>query len=109
MKTTFRFLLVVLLFSGADVFALPSPSHQAEGTVVAIGREKISLAPAPSKENRPTSFAIQVGRTRFRKDGRVATAEQLPNGQSVRLYYKKELGAWVATEIMWEAGRLPEK
>lgn len=109
MKAALRFLLGVLLLSGADVFALPSPPHQTEGAVAAIGREKITLAPAPLKKDNPTSFAIQAGRTRFRNDGRRAAAEQLPVGQGVRLYYKKELGEWVATEIMWKTGRLPGK
>lgn len=109
MKATLQFLLVVLLLSSADAFALPPRQHLAKGTVATIAAEKIVVVPLRAEKDEPTSFAIQEGRTRFRKDGRKAAVEQLTVGQNVRLYYKKEMGVSVATEIAWQTGDLLKK
>lgn len=108
-KTTLPFLFVILLFSNAESFALPPRQHLAKGTVAAIDREQITVVPSRPEKDEPTSFTIQEGRTPLRKDGRSAPAEQLSVGQSVRLYYKREMGAWVATEVAWKTDDLPRK
>ncbi len=98
-----RFLLLTLLLSSTHVLALPPRQHLAKGPVAALERDKITLALSRPDKDEPASFAIQEGRTRFRKDGEKATADQLSVGQSVRLCYKKEMGVWVATEVTWKS------
>lgn len=99
----------MLLFWSVEAFALPPTQHLAKGTVAAVEHDKITLVLARPGKDEPASFTLQEGRTRFRQDGRKAALEQLPVGQNVRLYYKKEMGVWVATEVAWQTGDRPRK
>ncbi len=97
------FFLVGSLFLTNLASALPPRQHLAKGTVAAIGPDAIVLAvPATAPTDAPTTFAIKAGRTRLREDGKKATLENLKVGQPVRVYYRKEMGVWVATEISWK-------
>lgn len=102
MKRTL-FLFVGLLFFTNVSSALPPRQHLAKGTVAAIGSEAIVLTvdTAVSKDM-PTSFAIKAGRTRLREDGKATALERIKVGQPVRVYYRKEMGVWVATEVSWK-------
>lgn len=102
MKRTF-FLFVGLLFFTNVANALPPRQHLAKGTVAAIGPDAIVLTVETSvTKDTPTSFAIKPGRTRVKEDGKKAALENLKVGQPVRVYYRKEMGVWVATEVSWK-------
>jgi hypothetical protein len=51
---------------------------------------------------------VKAGRTRLRHDGKKAAMEELSVGQAVHLYYKKELGEFVVTELSWKSPTLKE-
>jgi hypothetical protein len=102
MKRAF-FVLIGLLFFTNIASALPPRQHLAKGTVAAIGPDAIVLTVEPAAaKDAPTTFAIKAGRTRLREDGRKAEMERLKVGQPVRVYYRKEMGVWVATEVSWK-------
>ena len=102
MKRTLFFLVGLLFFTNV-ASALPPRQHLAKGTVAAIGPDAIVLTmeTAVTKDT-PTSFAIKAGRTRVKEDGKKAALENLKVGQAVRVYYRKEMGVWVATEVSWK-------
>ena len=81
--------------------ALPPRQHLAQGTVAAIDRGEIVLAATPAGKDTPTVFAIKENRTRWRENGKKAPLDHLKVGQLVRVYYRKEMGTWVATEVSW--------
>lgn len=100
MRTTL--LLFGLLYCANIAGALPPRQHLAKGTVAAIAPDFIALsAKTVTASDAPTSFAIKAGRTRFREDGKKAVSERPKVGQPVRVYYRKEMGVWVATEVSW--------
>lgn len=104
MKRTF-FLVLGLLFFASVASALPPRQHLAKGTVAAIGPDAIVLTvETTAAKDAPTSFAIKPGRTRLREDGRKVMLERPKVGQPVRVYYRKEMGVWVATEVSWKPG-----
>ena len=92
------------LFLASLAHALPPTPHLAKGTVAAIATDTIVLAAtADSPKDKPATFAIQAGRTRLREDGKKkTTVETLKVGQPVRIYYRKEMGVWVATDVSWK-------
>jgi hypothetical protein len=107
LKRTLLFLvgsLILIPVAGA----LPPVQHFARGTISAIDNTKIVLALTNDGKDTPTTFTIKAGRTRFREDGKKASLETLKVGQSVWLYYRKEMGVWVATEVAWMASPPPE-
>ncbi|ACB77700.1 hypothetical protein [Opitutus terrae] len=104
MKTIFRILAFVLPLSGISSFGMPLLPHRANGVVTSVDTKSLTLDPLPEREDRPAAFVIVEGRTRLRKDGKKAAAgERPPVGQSTRIYYRKELGLWVAIEVAWRS------
>jgi hypothetical protein len=102
MKRTPLFLAGLLLLTNI-ASALPPRQHLARGSVAAIGPDAIALnAAADAAKDMPTTFVIKVARTRLREDGRNAAVESLKVGQPVHVYYRKEYGVWVATEVAWK-------
>ena len=102
MKRTPLFLAGLLLLTNF-AWALPPRQHLAKGSVATIEPAAIVLnASADAAKDMPTTFVIKVARTRLREDGRKAAIESLKVGQSVRVYYRKEMGVWVATEVSWK-------
>ena len=96
--------LVVLLSSillANFAMALPPRQHLARGAIAAVGPDEIVLAVMTAVKDAPTAFVIKRGRTRLRENGRKAPLENLKVGQRVRVYYRKEMGAWTATEVSW--------
>lgn len=102
MKRTLLFLVGLLLCMNV-ANALPPRQHLAKGTVAGIGPDAIVLTVVASgKKDAPTRFGIKAGRTRFRLNGRRVDLERPKIDQPVRVYYRLEMGAWVATEISWK-------
>lgn len=93
----------IAAFFAATAFALPPLQHRVDGTVQAIEHDGTVLVLLPRTPDRPATFSIKTGRTRFRRDGKRATVGELPIGASVRLYYRQEVGERVATEISWKS------
>ena len=103
MKRASLFLVGWLLLASV-ASALPPMQHLARGTVAAIGPDAIVLtAASDAAKDVPTTFVVKAGRTRLRQDGRKATFESLRVGQPVRIYYRKEIGVWIATEVSWKS------
>lgn len=102
MKRTPLFLVGLLLFTNI-ASALPPRQHLAKGSVATIEPAAIVLnASADAAKDMPTTFAIKAERTRLRENGRKAAIESLKVGQPVRVYFRKELGVWLATEVTWK-------
>ena len=107
MKRTLLFLVGSLLLAQV-ASALPPRQHLAQGTISAIDNAEIVLALTNVGHDTPAAFTIKAGRTRFRENGRKASLENLKVGQFVRLYYRIEMGTWVATEVSWKAAPPPQ-
>ena len=93
----------VITLSTPVASAMPPLQHRVDGVLKTINPEKLAIVVDSGKNDHPTTFAIQAGRTRFRRDGKSVTLEQLPVGVQLRLYYRREVGQDVATEISWKA------
>jgi hypothetical protein len=102
-KLLFRLLVGFAAFSALTAVAYPPVQHRAEGTVQSFDLEKSILVLNATNKSDPTVFVVKAGRTRFRRDGKTAVPEQLTVGQTIQLYYRKELGKWVVTEILWKS------
>ena len=102
MKRTLLFLVASLILTDV-ASALPPMQHLAQGSITTIDDAEIVLALTKVGKDTPAVFAIKLGRTRFRENGKKASLENLKAGQSVRIYYRKEMGMWVATEVAWKA------
>lgn len=102
-------LLTMVLFylSAAIVFALPPIPHRVNGTVSAVDANQIEIAREHPGKDLPTVFVLKEGRTHFRKDGKKVTTERPAVGKVVTLYYRKEMGEWVATEVSWKSEPKP--
>lgn len=100
MKRTLSLLLVFGILTNI-CFALPPRQHLARGTVVEIRGNEVVLALEKGAKDAPVVFAIKDGRTRWRENRRESSRASLQPGQTVRLYYRKEMGVWTATEISW--------
>lgn len=107
MKRTLLFLVGSLLLTHV-ASALPARQHLAKGTITAIDKTEIVLALTSAGKDTPTAFTIKEGRTRIRENGGKSSVEHLKVGQSVRLYYRMEMGTWVATEVSWKAAPPPQ-
>lgn len=102
MKRTPLFLVGLLLLTNI-ASALPPRQHLAKGSVAAIGPDAIILdVAADAAKGAPTTFVIKAERTRLRENGKKVGAQRLKVGQPVRVYYRKEYGVWVATEVTWK-------
>ena len=95
------FVLLGSILLANFAMALPPRQHLARGTIAAIGPDEIVLAPTSAAKDAPTVFAIKQGRTRLRENGRKVPLEALKIGSLVRVYYRKEMGVWTATEVTW--------
>lgn len=102
MKRTPLFLAGLLLLTNI-ASALPPRQRLAKGSVAAIGPDAIILdVTADAAKGAPTTFVIKAERTRLRENGKKAVVGSLQVGQPVRVYYRKEYGVWVATEVKWK-------
>jgi len=101
MKNAIFLLLGIVALNPAGLRAMPNPPHLANGVVQSVDLENLMLVIVPDDAG-PRIFVIQVPRTRLRVDGKTAVLSQLRVGCPVRVYYKKEGGAFVATEISWK-------
>ena len=107
MRRTLLFLVASLILT--DVAnALPPMQHLAQGSITTIDNAEIVLALTNVGKDTPAVFAIKLSRTRFRENGKKASLENLKLGQSVRIYYRKEMGTWVATEVSWKTAPPPQ-
>lgn len=104
----------VLLFLVGSLLIIPIASallrrqHLAQGTIVAIDNTQVVLILTSAGKDTPAVFAIKTGRTRLRESGRNSSLENLKEGQRVRVYYRKEMGTWVATDVSWNAASPPQ-
>ncbi len=103
MKYPFKSLLGIVALFGSPAEGMPPRQHRANGIVESFNRETSMLVIAQGEKNLRTGFIIKGGRTRLRQDGKKVTADQVPVGHPVRLYYKRELGTFVVTEISWRS------
>lgn len=103
MKKIIVAVVVAVLWAGAAQ-ALPVLAHRARNSVVrSVDVEKHLVLLEAEGRDEPTDFVVQEGRTRLRCDDRSAELKNLKVGQKVRLYYKREHGENVATEIAWNS------
>lgn len=82
--------------------AMPPVPHLAHSTTVrAVDYEKRIVTLVAQGKDEPVAFVVENGRTKLTCDKRPAELKTLKAGQKVRLYYKREHGENVATEMAW--------
>ena len=95
----------VLFASVTTSHALTPVPHRALNTIVRlVDVERRIVTLKSDAKDEPTEFVVEEGRTRLRCDQKPATLKDLAVGQHVQLYYKREHGENVATEIAWSSG-----
>lgn len=99
-------LILVILLMVTPAVALSPFQHRAKGTVTVIDTNILVIAPTPP-DKEPTTFVIKADRTTFRADGKKSPTLRPAVGEKVTLYYKKELGDCVATEVSWKTTASP--
>lgn len=107
MKTLVYLLGVSIALAPLMLCAAPNPAHLTHGVAQSVDLEKRILV-IVLIDSGPSTFVVQVPRTRLREDGRSAMLSQLVVGRPVRVYYKREAGVFVATEIAWKRPPTPE-
>lgn len=98
-------LLVGLLTTGFDSFALPPRQHAARGVIERIDHAKRTLVLVDAK-TRASRVFVWNDSTRFREDGKKTVPEALQAGTEVRGYYRKEIGRFVLREVRWSDASL---
>ena len=96
-------LMVSLFFAMGEIHALPPAQHRVAGVVRSVNLEKSLVTIAPEGKDEPTEFAVEEKRTRLRRDAATVALSELGIGQRVEIYYRKETGGCVATEISWKS------
>jgi len=99
---------MVFILEVVPVEAMSGVPHLVKGTVQSVDESKHVLVIASAERDQPLLFVLKAGRTRLRRNGKQATIGQLEVGQAVRVYYRKESGEWVATEVSWKAPTSPK-
>lgn len=99
MKVRLVILTALLGVFMASAHAMPPMQHRATGMVQVIDRMKSTITIIPNGKSEPETYLVQEGRTRLKCEGRRAKLEEVPVGAQVRLYYRRERGALVATQL----------
>jgi hypothetical protein len=101
MKTTLNLLLLgsaLLLASATESRALPPRQHGVSGVIKAIDYDAHTITLAPSKGDKPLVF-VWKDYTRFSQGwGRICLGALEP-GQSVKVYYRREIGRLVPRHV----------
>jgi hypothetical protein len=79
-------------------WAMPPIQHPASGVIVAIDYASHTLTLARSQNHKPQVF-VWNDSTRFREHGKRICSGMLEPGQSVKLYYRREIGQLVPREV----------
>ncbi len=93
-------LLVGLLTTSFESYALPPRQHAARGVIESIDHDKRTLVLVDPKTKTSRTF-VWNNSTRFRQDGQKTSAETLRVGIEVKGYYRKEVGRFVLRELRW--------
>jgi hypothetical protein len=101
MRTIATGLVIMLVLAVAPAWALPLLSHALEGVVRAVDIKKRALEIDAGPTEGVREFIVVEGRTQLRRDKQAVTLDKLEVGQRVRLYYKRESGRLILTEIEW--------
>lgn len=101
-------LLVGLLTTGFDSFALPPRQHSARGVVESIDHAKRTLV-LVDPNTKTTRVFVWNESTRFRQGGKKTVPEALQAGTEVRGYYRKEVGRFVLREVRWNDASLRQR
>ena len=104
MKPQFVSLLLLFVFPVAILCALPPTQHALNAVVRAVDADKRILRLEPGKADSPIELEVVAGRTRFRRDHEPAALADLVPRQNVHLYYVREPGRVIATEVTWKSG-----
>lgn len=88
---------MVALHAGVPV------QHHLAGVVRAVNLKASIVTITPERESKPVDYIVETGRTRCRRDGEPARLADISASQLVEIYYRRESGSWVATEISWKS------
>ena len=106
MKKMLLLTLAAIFWTG-EIHALPPVQHRVAGVVRSVNLEKSLVTIASEGKDEPAEFAVEEKRTRLRRDGAPVLIGELEAGQRVEIYYRKETGGCVATEISWKSVAAP--
>ncbi|ODU23874.1 MAG: hypothetical protein ABS95_02885 [Verrucomicrobia bacterium SCN 57-15] len=94
----FPLLLVGALLMRFESYAHAPLQHPARGVIQSIDQTNRTFALVEAKTNR---VFVWKSYTRFRRGWHKASPEMLYPGQTVKLWYRREIGQLVAYEIRW--------
>lgn len=101
MKVTLNILLLggaLLLASATESSALPSRQHSISGVIKAIDYDAYTITLVPSKGDKPL-VVVWKDSTRFSQGWSRICLGALETGQSVKVYYRREVGQLVPREV----------
>lgn len=92
--------VVIAAFVAAAMpgWAMPPIQHRASGVIIAIDHEAHTLTLARSRNDK-SLVLVWNDATRFREHGQRICSGMLKPGQSIRLYYRREIGQLVPREV----------
>jgi hypothetical protein len=99
-KPVFPFLLFLAL-AFTPAYALPPFAHSMQGIVRTIDADQHIVIVKRLAAEIPLEFVVIENRTRFRLNKKPATLAKLTPGSFVQLYYKREGGLLILTEVNW--------
>ena len=102
MGRAFIFILTVAFCTGGSYAAPPVQRHRV-GVVRSVNLLASVVTITSGDEKKPVDYVVDTERTRCRRDGAPARLADLAAGQPVEIYYRREAGAYVATEISWKS------
>lgn len=88
-----------ILAASPEGWALPPRQHSVSGVIAAIDYDAHTIAVAPTKGDRPLIFAWK-GATRFSQGWSRVCIGTVELGQSVKVYYRREIGQLVPREVI---------
>ena len=101
MNTTLNILLLggsLLLASVTQSGALPPRQHSVSGVITDIDHDARTITLAPSKGDQPLVFAWKDS-TRFSQGWSRICLGALKSGETVKVYYRREVGQLVPREV----------
>lgn len=89
--------ITVFVSATANVWAMPPRQHSVSGIITDINHDAHTLTVAPPKGD-PFVF-VWKDSTRFSQEWRRICLGTLESGQSVKVYYRREIGQLVPREV----------
>ncbi len=92
-------LLLLLALAPTPAHALPLFARSMQGIILTVDADKHLVIVKPLATEIAVEFVVVENRTRFRLNKKPTTLAKLTPGSVVQLYYKREGGRLILTEV----------